>query len=286
VTAPGVRGSVVVPAHDEASVLAANLGPLSALARSGEVQLVVVANGCSDDTAAVARRLPGVRVLELDEPSKPAALNAAERLVDAFPRVYLDADVALPPATLEALLSALADDSLPAARPPCAHETAGASRLVRAYHRARARCPSTSAALWGAGVYGLSAAGRTRFGPFPDLLADDLFVDSLFSAEEKAVVPSPPVVVRAPRTLRGLRATLRRTYRGNRELAGLDPAGCRRGDGGRRVARELAAGARSPGAVLDAAVYAGLVLLGRVDARLPGARWDRDDSSRQGVAAP
>ena len=46
--------SVVIPAHDEEAVIERCLGTLLADARAGEVEVVVVCNGCTDDTAARA----------------------------------------------------------------------------------------------------------------------------------------------------------------------------------------------------------------------------------------
>ena len=89
-------GSIVIPAHDEGRVIERTLAPLVPLAHSGAVEVVVAANGCSDDTVARARQVPGVRVLNLAEASKVAALNAADATTDAFPRIYLDADVVAP----------------------------------------------------------------------------------------------------------------------------------------------------------------------------------------------
>ncbi len=51
------------------------------------------ANGCTDRTAEVARSFGGVRVVEIDTPSKTAALNAADEIATGDVRVYMDADV-------------------------------------------------------------------------------------------------------------------------------------------------------------------------------------------------
>jgi glycosyltransferase involved in cell wall biosynthesis len=66
--------SVVVAAHNEAAVIDRCLASLVAPG----VQVIVAANGCTDDTAAIARRTPGVEVVELATPSKIAALNAGD----------------------------------------------------------------------------------------------------------------------------------------------------------------------------------------------------------------
>ena len=273
-------GSVVVPAHNEASVIRRTLEPLGALALSDRIDLIVAANGCSDATVEVARGVPGVRVLDLPEASKVAALNAAEAATDRFPRMYLDADIEIHPDAVIAVLRALDDGPELAARPPFVYDTVGASWLVRSYFRARMRLPSNTQALWGAGCYALSRAARERFGEFPPLIADDLFVDWLFHASEKRVVPTTPVVVRTPRTAAALRSVLRRTYSGNAQLeqqpatvADLVPARTSN-------ARDLTASVRSLSTFTDACVYLAFVVLARVHARRPTSGWSRDHSTR------
>ena len=71
--------------------------------------------------------------------------------------------------------------------------------------------------IWGAGVYGLSAAGRARFGDHPDVVAEDLFVDQCFDADEIDIVGDEPVVVVAPAHYRDLLKVMRRAYRGAAE---------------------------------------------------------------------
>ena len=68
------------------------------------LDVVVVANGCSDDTAAVAERA-GVTVIVLPEPGKSAALVVGDAAAVGFPRVYLDADIELPVAALGSRMS-------------------------------------------------------------------------------------------------------------------------------------------------------------------------------------
>jgi hypothetical protein len=58
------------------------------------LDIIVVASGCTDDTAEVAGAFGHpVRVLNRPAASKPAALKAGDEAPKAFPRVYLDADV-------------------------------------------------------------------------------------------------------------------------------------------------------------------------------------------------
>ena len=279
-------GSVVIPAHDEAQVIGRSLDALFTGFAPGELDVVVVGNGCTDMTATVARSSGHrVRVVELDVASKPAALRAGDAAAAAFPRIYLDADVVLPGSAARRVLERLRDGAI-AARPPIRYDCRASSAPVRSYYRARSRVPAVMGSLWGAGVYGLSEAGRRRFGAYPDLVADDLWVDRHFDAAEVEIVDCPPVVVVAPQRSRDLVRVLRRVYFGKGETASApDPDGQGRGttastmrDLGRLVAAD-------PAASLDAATYAAFATGARLAVSLvslSGDGWGRDDSSRTG----
>jgi glycosyltransferase involved in cell wall biosynthesis len=278
--------SVVIAARNEEAVLGDCLAPLAGAAADGTLEIVVVCNGCTDATASVARSVPGVRVLELPAEGKAAALRAGDRAVDALPRLYLDADVVLPLASAVAVARRLdggGNGCGPlAARPPARHDASGSDLLVRRYYRARGRIPAVLGSLWGAGVYGLSATGRARFAEFPDLIADDLWVDQLFRPDEIEIVDCPPVTVRAPRRTRDLLAVLRRSYRGKAEHLTAHPDTAR--DTASDTARDVGRLARSgAGGFVDAATYTGLVVAARVANRVPRQHrsWERDDSSRR-----
>lgn len=269
------RGAVIIPAHNEAAVIARTLRPLAALAASGAVEVVVACNGCSDATAAIAGTFPGVTVLEISEPSKAAALNAGDAACSLWPRLYLDADIEVTAEALATVFEHLSTDGALAARPAFRYDTDGADPLVQAYYRARGRLPGLQNHLWGAGAYGVSAAGHRRFPQFPHATADDAFVDSLFGQGEKPVLGATPVVVRTPKSAQELLHTLRRIYRGNEELA-LPPT---QGFGLRNLLRTVT-GIRP---LADACVYISLASLGRLQkgkSLVNNGGWDRDESSR------
>lgn len=278
-------GSIIIPAHDEASVILQTLAPLAELAADDAIDVVVVANGCRDRTAELARTVAGVHVLDLPEASKVAALNAAETATDRFPRVYLDADIVAPAASVLAVLATLEGGAALAARPPFVYDTHGASWLVRAYYRARTRLPSNNRALWGAGCYALSERGRARFARFPDLISDDYFVDSLFGASEKQVVAAAPVVVRTPRTAAALHRVLRRTYAGNTQLEQhIRATGGEALPGSGNVRQLARTCGTSPAALRDAAIYVAFAFAGRWVPTGRRSAWHRDDSTRTGRA--
>ncbi|GAA5183002.1 hypothetical protein GCM10023322_21210 [Rugosimonospora acidiphila] len=279
----GALGSVVIPAHNEETVIADCLAPLAALAASGALEVVVVCNGCTDATAKVAGSFAGVRVIELEVGSKPAALRVGDRAASALPRMYLDADVVLPADSARRVLTRLgrmvAGGPL-AGRPPVRYDASGSTWPVRRYYRARARIPAVLGSLWGAGTYALSAEGRARFDEFPDLVADDLWVDQLFAPGEVEVASCEPVTVTAPARTGDLLKVLRRTYRGKAEHQASNPDTAHETSG--RTARDVRLLARSGfSGLVDATVYTGFVVTARVLRRLArNDSWERDDSSR------
>jgi exopolysaccharide biosynthesis WecB/TagA/CpsF family protein len=269
-------GAIIIPAHNEAAVIERTLGPLAELAALGRVEIIVVCNGCTDATAALARTFTGVIVHETRTASKTSAMNIGDEMAHSWPRLYLDADIEIDPATVLDLFDSLRAGSILAARPAFAYDTSGASYPVRSYYRARMRITGTTEALWGAGGYGLTAAGHNRFGRFPELTADDAFVDALFTRTEKQVLPTAPTRVRTPRHTAALLAVLTRQRRGVVEL------------GARSVATErslsLLRSVRRPSDALDACWYAALTATARVQSQWASQMshqvWERDSSSR------
>ena len=284
--------SVIIPAHNEAEVIGRCLDALFAGIEPAELEVIVVCNGCADETAALARSSGHpVRVIELQTASKVSALREGDMAARTFPRLYLDADVVLSGSSARKVAERLNAGAV-AARPPVVYSSSQSSAPVRRYFRARSQMPSLLGSLWGAGVYGLSAAGRGRFGDFPDVTADDLLVNLLFELDEVEIVDCEPVVVSVPRRTRDLVCVLRRTYKGKAEN-GVGFSGNNRARETTlttlRDLRQLAAS--GPGPALDAATYAAFAARVRVALALGTAvgagsvaeRWERDDSSRRGA---
>jgi glycosyltransferase involved in cell wall biosynthesis len=287
VTELDVLGSVVIPAHNEAAVISRCLDALLTGFRPGELHVVVACNGCTDGTAEIVRSSGHpVRVMEVRTASKPAALRAAEEVVTSFPRLYLDADVVLTAASAVRVLERLRTGPALAARPPIRYGTARSAPLVRSYYRARAGVPAVMSSLWGAGVYGLSEAGRARFGPYPDVVADDLFVDQHFHPWEVEIVSAPPVVVSVPRRTADLVRVLRRYYQGNSENRTLPSSTAMRSATTPSTVRELAQLASAgPARAVDATTYAAMAAFARLTLAIAApAAWERDNSSRVGLS--
>jgi glycosyltransferase involved in cell wall biosynthesis len=216
--------SVIIPAHNESSVIVRTLKAMTDGAKPGELDLIVVCNGCTDDTASVARRFGSpVRVFETDIASKTHALNLGDEVAEGFPRIYADADVVITVETIRMLACRLSRGDVVVVAPTPNFDLTGCSWFVRACFDIRSLLPSAREGIGGSGVYALSKTGRERFREFPVLTADDGYVRIQFQPEERETLASASSTVFPPRTINGLIATKTRAHYGSFELASLFP---------------------------------------------------------------
>jgi hypothetical protein len=245
----------------------------------GELDVIVVANACTDRTAEIARDA-GVQVVETSIPGKANALRLGDAECVTFPRIYIDADVELDNSSVRTLLAALESSDALAAAPVPTWDLVGASVPVRRVHWVHEQLMAPRRALSGVGVYVLTKAGHRRIFPLPDVLSDDGLVDRSFAPDERLIVRTAAVVVRPPRTLRAHLQRRIRIREGCRQLDTLgmaDPAGHIR----LRSLAHLVAD-RSV-TVLNAAFYLGVLMLDRVvtHRRSPSITWSTDATSRR-----
>jgi hypothetical protein len=276
--------SVVIPAHNESAVIGRLLDALTADARPDEFDIIVVCNGCTDDTSGVAHaHAPQARVIELTEPSKRLALMKGDATAVSFPRLYVDADVILDTAGARALVDALSEPGLLAVAPRRQDALDQCSPAVRAYYRVWTRLPAVQEGLYGRGVIAVSEQGYERIASRPDVLGYDLHVHTQFAPSERRIVAQATSIVYAPRTLPDLLQRRTRAAQGNAQL--------RKQTGGRSdttesSVRELARlASREPRLWPGLAVFSWVTLVARRRARKADrsgqpATWLRDESTR------
>lgn len=132
---PRPRLAVLVPAHDEALGIAATVGGIRAQLCEGD-RVVVVADNCSDDTAARARAA-GAEVIVRDEPlrrGKGYALDFGLRHLEAAPPqavAIVDADCRLGEGALDCLARTCAATGRPVQALYLMHAPAGAGLKTR-----------------------------------------------------------------------------------------------------------------------------------------------------------
>ena len=282
--------SVIVPAHNEEVAIQRCLSTLleGAPAANLSMEILVVCNGCTDRTAEVARGFGRpVKVLVTARASKPHALNMGDAAARGFPRVYLDADIELGFDDLRGLTACLSKPGVLAATARRTLDLSDASSMVRSHYRARSRAPYPSH-LVGRGIYALSEEGRQRFGEFPALIGDDLFVQSQFDVEECGLADAV-VTVRPPSNLRRLLQVQSRVAAGTLEYRRKFPSNKQAGSLGQLVRAHAA-----PTTWPDLALYVGVVALARMKGRLMlrsggGPKWESlrpEHSSSQPVSDP
>jgi glycosyltransferase involved in cell wall biosynthesis len=253
----------------------------------GELEVLVVCNGCSDDTAEIARQFgPPVRVLETEVPSKTNALNLGDDAALGFPRVYMDADVVIDLASLRQLAGALVNGSVLACAPkPLSVFGPNASWSVRAFYRLWMALPHIQDGMIAAGVYAISEAGRRRFEKFPDIIADDGYVRLLFEPHERLLVEGAISEVREPLTLGDLLKIKTRSRLGEMQLWQRYPDLCARDLKTKRYFRALSTILKSPSLYVATVPYLYVNIISRLRARKQFKStkcyvWERDNSSR------
>ena len=175
--------TLILPANNEAE----HIGPcLSAVLASNSltdnapVQIIVAANGCSDDTAQLARGFAAqtesrgwqLDVIELAQGNKIGALNAAETQAKANALVYLDADVHISPTLLAQTASALQTQA-PIYASGTVKLSPSKSWATRAYGTFYLQTPFMKQPAPGCGYFGMNAAGRARWAEWPAVISDD-----------------------------------------------------------------------------------------------------------------
>jgi glycosyltransferase involved in cell wall biosynthesis len=218
-----VAMTVVIPSHQEAAVIGACLSSLVRQDCDEAVQVIVVANGCDDATAAIARgyvhamaqRGFALEVQEIAQASKRVALDAGDRSARHGDRVYLDADVELSGNALSSIAAAFA-----AGVQFCAPQIVPQAQTYfgRAYARVWPRLPYIAGDVVGAGMYAVSARGRARWDCFPRILADDKFARLQFDRSERHVLEQARFTMPVPDGFRELVRVRSRWIRASRQL--------------------------------------------------------------------
>ena len=275
--------SIIIPAHNEENLINRTLEGVIADGVE-DLEVVVVVNGSSDRTAERARDFGmGIHVIETETPGKCNALNLGEQHLSTFPRVFLDADIQMLPGTLSALLAA-SSASAPLVSPSPRFDLTGASLAVRLYKRVeRYNEYFGSGSPNGSGCFVISSEGRARWSRFPEIIADDGFVQGHFKPEERRTIIGTTAIVQQPRDLQSLMAVMTRARRGSFELNANFPRLMQNHES--PMARMLKQLLVRPWEWPAMAVYGYVRIMERIIARRQIAAgetgWGRDETGRQ-----
>lgn len=275
--------SVIIPAHNEAATIGRNLLALREGTQGNDLDVVVVCNGCTDQTAEVARRAdPLARVIEIQQPSKAEAVRVGNTATDVFPRVHLDADIELSGVAVMQLLEPITHGDALATAPRRDVPKASCSRWVRWYYDVWESLPQVESGLFGRGVVVLSEQAQARVTALPRMMSDDLGMSDSFSGDERRVVPDAVAVIHPPRTVRDLVRRRIRIATGNTQATQL---GVRRPASRTSLRTLLGLAVSRPGLALRLPVFLGVHVAARLGARRAVrsgdfTTWQRDESSR------
>lgn len=277
----------MIPAHNEGLVIGRLLDRLLPAGQVSGLTIIVVANGCTDNTVEIASSFgPCVRVLSISTASKRLALAAGDRAATGFPRVYADADIEIGLADIAALDAELAKPGVLAAAPDRIYALRECPWPIRWYYDIWSRLPQVRGGLFGRGVIAVNEEGHRRLAALPALLADDLAASLSFDPSERSIATGARVICHPPRRLADL---VRRRIRVAVGVAQIErsrqapPSTART-----RPADLLAILAASPVAAPRLALFVAVTIATRLAARRAVARgdyttWLRDESSRRPI---
>jgi cellulose synthase/poly-beta-1,6-N-acetylglucosamine synthase-like glycosyltransferase len=217
--------SIIIPAHNEASVVARTLTSILANRLDRPLQIIVVANGCTDTTAqVVSQQFAGkVELIETPVGNKTHALNLGDRAARYDLRAYLDADIELSDNALQAVVDAFKEPGVHLAMPRARHTYRGRNPILAGYYNLWRSMPYVRKGAMGGGFYAIDQEIRSRFTEFPILTADDKFARNLAKPSERHVVEDCYATVTMPQTFADLLKVKTRWTYGNLELSSLRP---------------------------------------------------------------
>jgi glycosyltransferase involved in cell wall biosynthesis len=273
--------TILIPAHDEAQVIGRTLRHLQVGMRPGEFRIVVVANGCTDDTAARAREAaPGAKVVETARPGKAHALNLGRMAAPpGAVLICLDADLEVTAEALRALIAPLRRGEALAACGRMDVLTDCSAPLVRAFYRGWRLNPYFGRGKFG-GLFAVTSEAAARVFPLPPVTADDEFVRRSFRAEETAFVPDCVFTARAPRTLLSLLRVRRRSLRGARAISRMGKRSPEVASALGMARRVASRPSELPAFAVFVSVMAAVRVVLALEGRRPSAGWERDLTSR------
>lgn len=277
--------SIVIPAHNESSVIERCLTLLTKNLAPNVAQIIVVCNGCTDDTAEKASKFDGVQVIDISTASKVAALNAGDQAAQYFPIAYLDADIAISISALAGTVDIMNNDPrIKVAAPSLNVDLSYSNAWVKSFYDIWMRLPYfSSGQMVGSGLFILSEDGRKRFETFPNIISDDGYVRSLFNENERRMINEFSFKIFAPRTLHDLIKIKTRVRFGNMEVAKKYPSMKIGQDNGLSDIAKLSI--TKPPLLLKSLVYIYVQLRTKQlsQKRMAAAdftTWERDESSR------
>jgi glycosyltransferase involved in cell wall biosynthesis len=274
--------SIIIPVYNEETVLARCIDSILKDAQPNEFEIILVCNGCIDNSQQVAESYGDkVKVFVSEPASKTIALNKGDEMAHYFPRFYLDADILITADSIRAVAALLNQEQILASAPKVNFDTSKASFLVKQFYKVWQLNPYFNNMI-GSGIYAISEQGRKKFDKFPFIINDDEFLRLQFNHSEIKTAEST-FKVTTPSNLDTLIKIKTRVRLGSYELRNKYPdlVNNDKKDYMPFVYKVLA----KPNVWIGAVVYAYVLLATRFAAKkrlkdMTNFVWDKDNSSR------
>lgn len=185
--------TIIIPAYNEESVIAQCLQSLLRQSYTSPVEVLVSANGCTDQTILICeafrfrfrRKGYDLSLVKTRESNKNKALNLADEAAKYPNRLYLDADIVCEPDFIQQAMELL-DTPDPIYFSGTLAIKPGSSFFSNAYGKIWQAMPYIRETVTGIGCYGVNESGRKFWGVFPMIHSDDKYVRMLFSKNQRA----------------------------------------------------------------------------------------------------
>lgn len=273
------RAVIIIPAHNEEASIGKLLDALTKGNWFESYEIIVSCNGCTDDTASIARDYAGVVCLETSTPSKIHAINEAEKIANGHPRIYVDADILIDINSIIKLIEYLKKTKKASVAVPTAIiNLSNSSFFVKKFYHAWLNTRYFKNDGHGCGVYALNKEARQTFNEFPQLISDDGYVRYIFPENSTIRLEDSTSRVNAPRDLNSLLKITTRSKLGNIQLSRTIPK--------EKIDSKPKKIFIIPTSLASKVVYFGvnlyaLIMAHRKVKSLENYKWQRDETSRQ-----
>lgn len=224
--------SIIIPAYNEEKLIVNTLEYLLADQHLSHCKIIVVCNGCSDNTAYNVSTFQSlindtlttrsIDLILIDDPkaSKTNAMNIGLNYNADNPIVFIDADILISGKTIIELTASLNDNVL-AASPKINFKYQESSWVVRAYYKVASHSNYNHNNRL-SNVIALSAKGLAKLNSMPEVIADDEYIRRSFHVSEYLILQHVLFDFICPKTLGSLLNVLTRVERGNIQLNALN----------------------------------------------------------------
>lgn len=224
--------SIIIPAYNEATVISQTLNFLLNDKCLNGCEIIVVCNGCLDNTAEVVasyktanlaqlgERNIALNIEQLAQGSKTQAINLGLSVKQYAQVVLLDADIHITGENIIRLVAELYEPNIEVASPKITFDYHQSSWLVRQYYKIAEQSLYNSQYRI-SNVIALSKNAVEQLGALPEVIADDEYLRRQFSLAQCSLVASLQHRFICPKNVRNLLNALTRVERGNIQLKQL-----------------------------------------------------------------